>query len=101
VEISGYPTEVVESVRFIYASQAWQDFFEPRLKDIRQTMLELLADPSKTRKDGKSDDYVRGCIATIQHFLDLPQGLIADADAQIAAREADQDRAHRADLGTP
>jgi hypothetical protein len=91
----------VESVRFIYASQAWQDFFEPRLKDIRLTMLELLADPSKAREEQKSDDYIRGCIATIQHFLDLPQSLIADADAQAAAREAEDARTHRAELGTP
>lgn len=95
----GFPSEVVESVRFICNSQAWQDYFEPSLKDIRQTMLELLADPSKARVDEKSDDYVRGCIATIAHFLDLPKSLIADADAQAAVREAESART-RADLGT-
>jgi len=94
--VEGYPSEVVEAVRYIYASQAWVDFFEPRLRDIRQTMLELLADPSQARKDDKSDDYIRGCIATIQHFLDLPQSLVSDADAQAASRDADP---LRVDLG--
>lgn len=101
MESAGFPSEVVESVRYIYHSQAWQDFFEPKLKEIRQNMLELLADPAERRKEEKSDDYIRGCIATIAHLLDLPQSLIADADAQAAAREVELAQTPRADLGTP
>ena len=99
----GFSSEIVESVRILLASDAWGRFFIPSLENIKQTWLDTIVDPSKERQDKYSDDYLRGCIATINALVDLPQALIAEADAQAALREANQAQdehfSTRADLG--
>lgn len=100
----GFPTEVIEAVRYIYASDAWVRYFAPSLESIKETWIQTLIDPSTKRKDEYSDEYLRGCIATVNAFLTLPQSLIDEADAQRARREAEQAQEDhfrsRADLGT-
>lgn len=75
------PSETVEAIRFIINSHAWMDFFEPALKDMRESCLNVLIDPSTRRQEQGDDSYLRGCIHTIDQFLNLAPGLIAEADA--------------------
>ena len=101
----GFPSEVVDAVRFIVNSDAWVRFFVPSLESINKSYVSLLIDPSKKREENYSDDYLRGWIAALNSLVDLPQALIAQADAQQAAREVEEAQAEhfrtRADLGTP
>lgn len=101
----GFSPEVVESVRYILTTDAWERFFVPSINNIKQSYLDLLIDPSQSRKDDHSDDYLRGCIATLVALLDLPEALTVAADVQAARREREQAQedyfSHRADLGTP
>lgn len=101
----GIPSEVVEAIRFIYSSDAWDRFFVPSLESIRNTWMQTIIDPSTKRKDEYSDDYLRGCIATINAFLELPKAVIDEADTQAARRRDEEAQAEhfrtRAELGTP
>jgi hypothetical protein len=87
------PSETVEAIRFIVNSHAWLDFFEPALKDMREACVNVILDPSKRRQEQGNDDYLRGCAKTIDDFLNLAPGLIAEADAE---REREEQTAKEA-----
>lgn len=78
--------DALEAVRYILYSPAWADFFHPMLTSMRDSWVRTLLDPSKGRKDATPDDYVKGCIATLDAILSLPKELVDEAD-DIEARE--------------
>lgn len=88
------PSETVEAIRFIIYSKAWMDYFEPALKDMRESCINVLLDPGKRRVDQGNDDFLRGCVKTIDDFLSLAPGLIAEADAR---REQEEQAAKEAE----
>jgi hypothetical protein len=88
------PGELIEQIRFIINSHAWIDYFEPALKDMRESCINVLLDPSKRRADQGNDDFLRGCVKTIDDFLGLAPGLIAEADAR---REQEEQEAKEAE----
>jgi hypothetical protein len=81
----------IEALRFLTHSVAWEKFFVPSLEAMKAEWLQKLMDPSEARKKEHSDDYIRGCFATIDVFLSAPDVLIREADAQ-KEREAAQHR---------
>jgi hypothetical protein len=100
-----FSSETIDGLRVVVHSHAWRDFFVPSLKSIRDSWLQSLVDGSAARQAQHSDDYIRGAIATLDAVLDLPEAVIAEADAEIARREAERAQddhfVHRATLGTP
>lgn len=82
-----YP-EVVEAIRQFIFSDAWERFYKPALHNMRSEWVNKLMDADTKRKNEHPDDYIRGCVATIDVFLRMPESVIADYDA-------DQERKNR------
>src|SRR5688572_29315406 len=95
--------EEIDKVRFIINSMAWTGFFEPVLKAIRADWINQLIDPSIKRKDTRSDDFIRGCIYTINGLLVFPRLVVAEADEdevrKVIDEEDDKRYAERAAAG--
>lgn len=93
----------IESLRYIIQSPAWEVFFEPLLRAIRKDWINQLIDPSLTRKEARSDDFIRGCIYTLNAFLTFPRLTVAQYDEQelrdAAAASAEAAYADRASAG--
>ena len=77
-----YP-EVIEAIRQLVTSDAWEHFFLPSLINMKEEWTVRLMDASAERKDQYPDDYIRGCFATIDVFIRLPKALIEEHDAAI------------------
>lgn len=84
-----YP-EVIEAIRQMLQSDAWGRFFLPSLEQMKEEWQNRLMDPSTERKNQYPDDYIRGCFATIDVFLRLPDALIAEHDAAIEREEQER-----------
>lgn len=84
-----YP-EVIEAIRQLLQSDAWLRFFLPSLQNMKDEWQNRLMDPSIERKNQYPDDYIRGCFATIDVFLRLPDALIAEHDAAIEREEKER-----------
>ena len=97
-----YPS-TIEAIRILVTSVAWEEFFVPSLQAMKSEWTARLMDPSESRKKEYPDDYIRGCFATIDLFLNAPKVLIDEADAQKereeAAREDVESLQRRADIG--
>lgn len=77
-----YP-EVIEAIRQFVTSDAWVRFFLPSLQNMKEEWTARLMDQSKERKDLFPDDYIRGCFATVDVFIRLPDALIEEHDTAI------------------
>lgn len=97
-----YP-EVIEAIRQFVYSDAWEHFYKPSLVNMKEEWTRVLMTPYEMRSPKYSDDYIRGCFATIDVFLQLPETLILEHDAEIEQREREKAEAGvlraRADSG--
>lgn len=93
----------IESLRYIIDSPAWTAFFEPLLRTIRKDWINQLIDPALARKEARSDDFIRGCIYTLNAFLTFPRLTVAQFEEQelrdAAAADAAEAYATRAIAG--
>lgn len=80
----------IEAVRVLLYTTAWTEFFVPALTSMKENWALLLMDPSDRRKSEYPDDYIRGCFATIDAFLKLPEQLVAEHDQQKEQLEREQ-----------
>lgn len=96
-----YP-EVIEAIRQLLQSEAWTAFFLPSLQNMKEEWQNRLMDPSAERKNQYPDDYIRGCFATIDVFLRLPDALIQEHDAAIerAEKERNEQRGYEARIAS-
>ena len=85
-----YP-EVIEAIRQFITSDAWERFFLPSLINMKEEWATRLMDPSVERKNQYPDDYIRGCFATIDVFIRLPDALIDEHDAAIERGERERE----------
>jgi hypothetical protein len=60
--------------------QEWEKHYVPALTTLRETWNRLLIDRSQKRKDEWNDDYIGGCIATLDAILTMPEAIIGEAD---------------------
>jgi hypothetical protein len=84
-----YP-EVIEAIRQFVYSDAWERFYKPALLNMKEEWANRLMDPSAERKNQYPDDYIRGCFATIDVFLNLPVALISEHDAELERQDRER-----------
>lgn len=72
--------EAIESLRILVNFPAWSTFFLPSLKLMRENWNLRLIDRSQKRKDEWNDDYIGGCISTLDVILSMPEALLGEAD---------------------
>lgn len=65
-------------VEYVLNSPAYQDVFEPYLRNIRDSLNQRLLDPSKERKEEHPDDFLRGGIVALDGFLSFFKKIIAE-----------------------
>lgn len=71
---------VIEALRVLLYTNAWSEFFVPAIETMKTEWYQRLIDPGQKRNENFPDDYIRGCIATLDVVLHLPDALIAEAD---------------------
>lgn len=84
-----YP-EVIEAIRQFIFSDAWERFYKPALYNMREEWTNKLMDAAASRKNEHPDDYIRGCVATIDVFLRMPESVIEDYDADLERKERER-----------
>jgi len=93
----------IEAIRQVITSDAWESFFLPALRIMKQEWSERLMDPSQARKDKWPDDFIRGCFETIHIFETMGESHVLEHDAMVQlqeqARALSGDREERASLG--
>jgi len=82
--------DAAESVRQLLNSDAWEKFLKPALELLKVDFQNELMDPSRSRKDEHPDDFIRGCMATLDVVLHMPEAALAESDAQAEGKERER-----------
>lgn len=97
-------SELVESIRFVVHSRAWEDYYAPLLETVKDSCTQQILDPSQERKDKLPDDFLRGWICALNGLLNWGPQLVAEYDAQSAtettAHEDERRYEERAAVGS-
>lgn len=80
---------LVEDVRHLLNHSAWSGFFVPLFSDLRSSYHTQLLDPSSDRKNAVPDDFLRGCIQTLDAILSVGPAFVEESDRASAQRQSD------------
>lgn len=98
-----FAREKADRLRVLLNSSAWLEDFVPEILRSRANTITLLLDPTLTRRENFSDDYLRARIIVLDELLNIGRGFLEEYDAaRQAAEEAAANEVQyqdRADLG--
>lgn len=69
------------ALAFLLSCPAWEGLYKAKIAEEVKTMYALLLNPSRTRKAGQPDDYIRGYISALQWAVTWP-----DQELDLAAQ---------------
>ena len=97
--------EAMNDIQLVISSRGWLDGYEPTIQAYVREATRSLTNPSKDRKDQRSDDFLRGLIKAWEAVLTMGQTALDEHAARVEEarrlRAFDGDWDERADLGRP
>lgn len=96
-------TRDIDELRILITHPAWERVMKPNLELMRQGWNLLLLSPAARRESEYPDNYIRGCISTLDSILSFPEVHIREHDQHFHMEEQTKQEAdaylRRAKLG--